>query len=465
MCIDKHYFPTAFKVAKVYPLLKSGPLGKDNVNNYRPISVLTSLSKPLEKQIYKFALQHMKQYDLLTDCQSGFRLRHSCHTALCKIVDEFHRHINDDKICGALFIDFKKAFDMVDHDILNIKINAMKFHVNIGSILRSFLLGRQQVISFNNSFSDYTFIKTGVPQGSILGPLLFSIYINDLPLNLELTSCDLFADDCTIHTSNKYFDQLESSLQKDLDNIINWSQRNKMLLNETKTKSMCVTTSQKMLNMHRTDLRLHVGGTAIESVTHHKVLGIIIDQHLTFNQHVESLTKLISQKVHQLRKIKNYLNDSGKKAFYFSHIQSHTDYCSTVWDGCSADHLKKLNSLHRRSMKLISNKIFDQTDDLYRHLKLLPLKKHFLFNKAKLVHKILFKNAPSYLSKLLASTSRHSDRLKVLELPLPRTNLFKTSFCFSGRLLWNSLPDYLKKIKIPNSFNKEILLYLSFRPP
>ena len=217
--------------------------------------------------------------------------------------------------------------------------------------------------------------------------------------------------------------------------------------------------------MRKTTFHLQVGSTIIESVTHHKVLGVIIDQHLTWNQHIESLTKLISQKVHQLRKIKNYLNESGKKAFYFSHIQSHIDYCSTVWDGCSADHLKKLNSLHRRSMKLISIESFDQTDDLYQHLKILPLMKLFYYNKAKFVHKILFKNAPNYLLTLFTSNTRHSERLKVLELPLPRTKLFKTSLCFSGRLLWNNLPEYLKVIKFPDSFNREMLLYLNYRPP
>ena len=410
----------------------------------------------------------MTHNELLTDCQSGFRQKHSCHTALSKIVDDFHRNINEKKIGGALFVDFKKAFDMVDHDILNIKVNAMLFHNNISSILRSFLLERQQVLSFNNSLSKATLVETGVPQGSILGPLLFSIFINDLPMSLVHTLCDLFADDCTIHTSNKNINNLEISLQNDLDNIIDWSQRNKMILNENKTKSMVLTTWQKMQDMHKSVLHLQAGPVIIENVTHHKVMGITIDQHLTWNYHVESLTKLIAQKVHLLRKIRHFLNESGKKAFFFSHIQSHIDYCSTVWDGCSAANLKTLNSLHRRAVKLITTQTFEQTDDLFQKFKLLPLTKRFLFNKAKFVHKILFNNAPPYLSPLFTSQTRHSERLNILKIPFARIDLFKKSLCYSGSHFWNSLPSTLKEMESPYRFNKRMLLYLSsntYKPP
>jgi hypothetical protein len=139
-----------------------------------------------------------------------------------------------------------------------------------------------------------------------------------------------------------------------------------------------------------------------------------------------------------------------------------------VWDGCSAAHLKTLNSLHRRAVKLITTQTFEQTDDLFQQFKLLPLTKRFLFNKAKFIHKIIFNNAPPYLSPLFTSQTRHSERLNILKIPFARIDLFMKSLCYSGRHFWNSLPSTLKEIESPYCFNKQMLLYLNsntYKPP
>jgi hypothetical protein len=468
LCFSKNYFPSSFKIAKVRPLLKSSSLDSSKLENYRPISLLSVLSKPFEKHIYKATLQHLTQNDLIIDSQSGFRQKHSCHSALTKIIDNWHLNINNGKMCGAVFVDFKKAFDMIDHDILILKLETMRVNKNSVQLLKSFLTDRKQMVLFNNSLSTPNVITSGVPQGSILGPLLFTIYINDLPLHIINSICDLFADDCTIHKSDNDFAKLEKSIQNDINILMEWTVKNRMQINISKTKSMLITTRQKLSLSHNTALRIVADTTPIESVHEHKTLGVIIDQHLTFNSHILKLTKQTAQKVHQLSKIKHFLDEHARVIFFKAHIQSNLDYCSTVWDMCPSYTIKRLCSLHKRALRLVSDVHTEQSEVLYERLHILPPKKRFLFNKAKFIHKILHHNAPSYLTNLFKSAGRHSKRLKNIFLPKPKIGIFMKSLSYSGVHLWNSLPFNLKTKVSPYSFNRQVFYYLlksDYKPP
>ena len=218
----------------------------------------------------------------------------------------------------------------------------------------SYLEGRKQFVSLNCKSSNVGSLTHGVPQGSILGPVLFCIYINDLPICLEKENvkCDLFADDSTIHAQGQSIDTVEMSLQNSLNKIDVWCNANQMILNSSKTKSMVITTRQK----HQREpliLKLSVNSSKIEQVREHRVLGVILDQEMKWETHLTSLCKRLSRNLYLLSKLSTYANRDALLMFYNAHIMSHINYASSIWDGAGELHIKKVNSLHRRAAKII----------------------------------------------------------------------------------------------------------------
>ena len=230
--------------------------------------------------------------------QSGFRPNHSCHTALTELIDTWLSEININKLCGALFIDFAKAFDVINHDLLLRKLTLYGLSANTLSLICSFLNSRLQKVSLKDNQSDFKTVLYGVPQGSVLGPLLFSIYINDLPLHVPSAKCDMLADDTTIHTSGQDVPAITTVLQSCLSDV-EWTHLNHMSLNPSKTKFMILTTRQKRQVLHAPSAHLSAGNQQITEVSDHKVLGVIIDNNLTWGPHIRDLCKTTAKKVYQ----------------------------------------------------------------------------------------------------------------------------------------------------------------------
>ena len=303
LCIEKTHFPSLLKQAKIIPVYKSGD--KNDPSNYRPISIISLLSKPLEKHMLKHISSHVSKYDLIHPNQSGFRQNYSCHSTLTNLVDQWLLNINKNELTGVVFVDLAKAFDVLDHELLLRKLNLYQFSDTLLSLIKSFLTNRKHVVSINNKHSKSHDQKFGVPQGSVLGPLLFSLYINDLPLHIT-SSCELFADDTTIYSNHSDHAQLSNNLQKNISYLTNWTEHNHMSLNEKKTKYMIITTRQKRQNLTKAT-SLNIGGKQIEEVDVHKVLGLTLDNNLSWSSHIRNLCKIVSQKVFQLSQIEYFL--------------------------------------------------------------------------------------------------------------------------------------------------------------
>lgn len=442
LSINQGIFPHKLKDAKVIPLPKSKD--PNDPNDYRPISLLSVLSKPLEKHIHNHMNTFLESHSLFHDFQSGFRQKHSCHTALVRLCDTWLKAINDHKLTGAVFLDFKKAFDMVNHTLLEQKLNAYLQNTSTVSLLKSFLCDRMQRVYVNGAYSSAGVIQSGVPQGSVLGPLLFCIFINDLPKHISNpdVKCDLFADDSSLHTFSYSLDTVQLSLQQTLNDVSQWCEHNKMVLHPQKTKCMVITTRQKH-QIKPLLLDLQVSSEPIEQVASHRVLGITIDNKMQWQEHAENICKKVSRNLYLLKQLRYYVDSKARKLFFHAHCMSRINYASTVWSQTADTHLVKLNSLHRRGAKLISSEENISTTAKLRHLDILPLASQFNYNLAILVFKVRTHKSPVYLKQFLITPTERYGSLRYLS-PTANNDLFETSFGSKGANVWNSLPTQLK---------------------
>ena len=447
LCIDSRTFPTAWKTAKVIPIPKTK--NASDLSSYRPISLLSVLSKPLERHIHSTLYTYMEDNHLFHDLQSGFRKGHSCSTALTYMCDRWLSAINDSLLCGAIFLDFQKAFDLVDHDILVRKIHIYTRNSDTSDLISSFLCNRFQFVTFNGQTSRHGAITSGVPQGSILGPLLFCMFINDLPLKQSTsnTNCHLFADDGTLTTSGKTITELNDSLQKEIDNVVDWSKSNKMILHPEKTTCMVIAPRQKH-QISSLKLDLYVNNNKIQQVDSHKVLGVIIDDELRWDKHIIHVCNKVSRNLYLLFKLTPYIDPDNMKKFFLAHCLSHFNFCSNVWSKAAQCYIKKANSLHRRAANLLLPSDTISTDEKLQKLELLPLNKQFMYNTLITTYKAHTGLSPSYLSNLLIP----SDRSERYIMPNTRLDLYMTSYSFQASSLWNSLPIHLRLAPSLKSF-------------
>ena len=457
LCIKQSTVPTAFKTAQVLPLPKSKDTS--DLNNFRPISLISILSKPLERHIHKHLMTYFEIHKLFYPLQSGFRPHHSCQSALNYLCDAWLSAINQQKLTGAVFLDLRKAFDLVSHEILAKKLSLYLRNQTSLSFFKSYLENRSQFVVTNGKTSSAQTVMRGVPQGSVLGPLLFCIFINDLPLSISdpNVSCHIFADDTTLHSSAKSTSDIQSSLQCGLKDISDWCISNQMLIHPQKTKCMVITSRQKH-QLEPLTLKLFIDNTPLEQVHSHNVLGVIIDDELRFENHIDFLTKKLARSLFLLNRLKIYIDSDARKVFFNAHCVSHINYASTVWSSSAQNHLKKLNTLYKRGAKIILPDPTLSTQEKQSELDILPLNKQLEFNKLVSVFKTRFNLTPDYISNLFMKSHRENSTNYLL--PLARIDLFKTSFSFSGALLWNALPLNIKLCCSCSNFKTKLRQYL-----
>ena len=414
-------FPDKLKIAKVFPIHKSG--SKSDPCNYRPISILPTISKIYKRHVNRHLMSYLNKYCLIHETQSGFRQKHSCQTALVKLIDQWMACIDKGDIVGSIFIDFRKAFDSVDHKTLIRKLSTYKCSQSSLQWFISYLESRQQTIDYGHGTSRLSFIKSGVPQGSILGPLLFLLFINDLPLLLKHCFSDFFADDSTIHSSAPSIAKVNKQLQADLEIAVAWNKQNKLPINYDKTTYMVLGTKPKEHDTYLLDLS--ADGNKIEKVPKQKLLGIVIDDHLSWAPHIDYLCSTISSKISLLRHISIYVPQNIQKIFYQSYIQPLLDYGCNTWGNTTAANIERLSKLQKRAARIILRADFmTPSTIMFERLEWLSVPKRLMYNKAVLTYKALNNLAPAYISGLLKPVSKtHTRSLRSSEnglLSVPR---------------------------------------------
>jgi ribonuclease P/MRP protein subunit RPP40 len=249
-----------------------------------------------------------------------------------------------------MYHDLRKAFDLVDTDVLLQKLSLYQCDPVTLKWFKSYLQGREQCVLFKGHLSSTKSVTHGVPQGSILGPLLFVTFMNDLPLYVD-SPLDMYADDSTLYVTGESIEELESKINADLQHVQQWCQTNKMAINADKTKVMLVTTHQKQTKLPSSVINVHLNDTLLENVNAEKLLGVVIDKHLSWKDHINKTAKTISRNIALLRRIRKYLPHKTRITFYKSFIQPHVDYCNTIWG--QSPHVSRIHILQKMALRLI----------------------------------------------------------------------------------------------------------------
>ena len=458
--IDTGIFPSILKNAKVSPIYKTG--ARCLTTNYRPISVLPTLSKLIEKHISSHLYRFLSKYKLLHSAQSGFRHGHSCQTALINLVDSWMKEIDNGNLNLAVMLDLRKAFDVIDHEILCQKLHLYGCSERSMLLFRSYLSNRTQEVQIGNATSTKLEIRYGVPQGSILGPLMFILFINDLPLHILNCKTDMYADDSTIHRSGKCIKELGTIVQEDLDNVERWCETNNMYINCSKTKYMIIGTRQRIENQN-CQLSLMINSEMIEKSTNEKLLGVKIDPCLKWSMQVDQLCSKVSSRIYLLSRIKQYLNLESRKLFYTGYILPLIDYCCIIWGSCSKYDTERILKLQKRAIRLILDADpLSPSDPLFKSLQWMKIDQRIKYHKYMLLYKCLSGDAPSYLTdnfEYLSNTNPYPLRNvenKNLYIPKAKTEIYKKSFTYSGTVLWNALPQDIRNSKSIGIFRERI---------
>ena len=382
-------FPSEMKIARVIPLLKTGdPMV---LTNYRPVFVLPVFSKVLERLMYNRLTSFVNKYKLLYSYQFGFRERYSTSLAMIYLVDRISQALDDGDYVLGLYLDFTKAFDTVNHQILLQKLE----HYGIRGIglewFGSYLSHREQYVDFDGTKSKTNRVKCGVPQGSILGPLLFLLYINDLSNVSSFLFSLLFADDSNMFALGKDPNELIHSTNEEIKKISNWLDINKLTLNVKKTHFMVFRNSRRKLKMQET---LMIRGHEIEKVDSTKFLGVYLDSGLTWRNHINYIKGKIARGIGILCKARKYLQESTLITLYYSFVYPYLCYCIEVWGNTYKNYTEPLLRLQKRVLRIITGaRKYSHATPLFNDLKILRLEQlHYIAVQMfmyKFYHKIL----------------------------------------------------------------------------
>ena len=448
LSLQQGYCPEDMKKAKVIPIFKNGD--KHLFCNYRPISLLPTFSKLLEKIVFNRLMKHLKKYDILSKSQFGFRENLSTELAILELQDRIIKNIINKQCTMGVFLDLAKAYDTINHEILIKKLE----HYGVRGVtlawFKSYLTDRSQYTAIDNQNSDTQHVRCGIPQGSILGPLLFILYVNDITQSSSQGNLILFADDTNIIYNDLSYADLYSKAQIDLSSVCDWFASNKLSVNESKTKFMVFHSVNKQVSNEISKMKLLVNKQDIERVASIKFLGVKISDTLTWEAHINEVASKVSKVVAVLTRLKHELPPSVLYTIYNSLILSRINYAITAWGNASAKKLKRLVILQKKAIRIVTNSTYNShAGPIFYRCNTLPLKQQFKFDCCRIYHRKLKGKLPDYHTEQLQinATLHNYETRQSQNVHVTRNThqLSKDSICNKIGNSWNELQNDTKQ--------------------
>jgi len=436
-------YPDLLKIAKVIPIFKNKG-DQLLVTNYRPISLLSNINKFFEKLVYSRVISFLNLYNCIYEFQFGFRANHSTNHALISLTEQIREALDNSYFACGIFIDLQKAFDTVDHNILLNKLDHYGIRGLANNWFKSYLTNRKQFVSINGFNSSEQLMKYGVPQGSVLGPLLFLIYINDLHNSIKFSTVHHFADDTNLLVVGKDITKIQKQINIDLKSLCTWLRANKISLNASKTELIIFRDPRKKL-IH--ELNIKVNGKKLVPCKFVKYLGIFIDCHLNWNAHQTEISTKLSRANGMLSKIRHFVNSDTLKMIYYGIFSSIFTYGSQIW-GQNNNVVKSLQTIQNKALRIISFKPpRTSATPLFKKIEILKLADNVSLQNFLFAHGSLNNQLPLTLSgQLCLVDTDHNLRSKsLLQLKRP---------C-SKTIIYGSKSIKSKSVDIWNFINKQ----------
>ena len=460
LSIDLSTFPQDCKVAKLSPQYKKG--SRTEAKNFRPISLLPILSKLIEKTIHDQVQNHCTEHNIFFAFQSGFRGKHSTDTCLTYLHDKILKGFDEGLLTGMIAIDLQKAFDTIDHEILLSKMPLFGFSNNTIKWFRSYLSNRTFHVSLSSYMSSAGKLVCGVPQGSILGPLLFLLYINDMPQAVD-SDLFLYADDSGLAFQHKNINEINQKLNKDFHNLCLWFVDNKLSIHFGEDKTKCILFGSKRKIKNAGKLEISFNNIEIKQYSSLTYLGCILDDTMSGEAMATKTIKKINSKLKFLHRKNDFLTPDLRRLLCNALIQPHFDYVCSSWFPNLTQKLKQKLQITQNKCIRFCLQLPSRTRLSFQHHKKinwLPIKERLEQSILSHVFKSLNDSSPVYMKDLFktAPQSHISTRQANFRLiqPLRKTNMGLNTISYLGPSLWNKLPENIKQSSSLNIFKHKV---------
>ena len=456
-------FPDIMKLAKVIPLFKKGcPL---TASNYRPISLLSVFSKMTEKVMYERLYKFLEKHEILYTLQFGFRASHSIDHTLVSLTEAIKNSLDNGKFGCGIFIDLQKAFDTVNHDILLTKLEHYGIRGTVLVWFKSYLMDRKQYVSVNGSNSGHLSVTCGVPQGSVLGSLLFLIYINDLPQSSSKLAFYLFADDTNIYYEDENLTLLQRTVNKELKKVKMWLDVNKLSLNIDKTNFVIFKSPRHSFN----DIsNIKIGNLPVKKTCYVKFLGILLDENLSWKYHLTELSKKLARTCGMFFKVRHFLPIDVLICLYNSLFSPFLQYGILVWGLTYETYINPVFLLQKRVIRAISFEHFtSHSTPIFFGLKILKLHDLFQLKLLSFVYESVLKISPVCFHNFFKSVesvhqygTRQAGKDDIF-LPQKNTSQYGLrSVRYCGAKCWNDVPVDIKRSPSVKIFHQKLKTFL-----